>query len=306
MIVRDNSHKSSIIFCSGAGVCEEQFEDVGFNVLLAVDFDKNATDCYKANYPAVKVLTKRMEDLSGSQLLKIAGLKVGELDHMHCSWPCVEYSPANTGVAKRPPKNINRIFLNYLRKIREMQPKTWTGENVDGMLIGAKKPYFQEALLAIKKLGNYEFKYKIVNTAFYGVPQNRRRLIIIARRKDINSHIGIQFPVPNSSIEGLRVKDIFPNVQFYRQNQFGKEVIHNSHLMCTITATDGITIYENGSWRKISIAEIKRFMGVTANFKLPSHSRSVNVRLLGNGIPPPLMKQIMIGVRNILGTDTLV
>jgi len=289
----------SIVLCSGGGGADIGIERAGFKVELAIDMDKSATACYHANFENTPVLTKKIEDVSVEEILKLTGLKVGELDHLHCSWPCVEYSSANTRTAKNPPENINRVFNAFVEKIKGLQPKTWTGENVDGILFGEKKAFFKDAINSVVALGNYDFKYKVLNSAFYKVPQNRRRLIMIAKRKDVSPGIPLEFPKPEISIEGLRVKDVFPQIKFYRQNQFAKTIIHNTHLMCTITATDGLMVYDH-AWRKISIEEIKTIMGFPKEFKLPSKSRITNVRILGNAVPPPLMTAVMERIKNIL------
>src|ERR1035437_6899103 len=124
---------TSIDLCCGGGGASLGAEQAGFTSVLAIDHNKNAKDCYKENFPNAIVLCKKMEEVKGNEILQLTRLKSGELDHLHCSWPCVEYSSANTNTAKQPPININRTFSQFVDKIRELQPKTFTGENVDGM-----------------------------------------------------------------------------------------------------------------------------------------------------------------------------
>ena len=290
----------SIDLCCGGGGASLGIAQAGFKGILGIDCYKAAALCHKANFPDQPVILKRMEDVSASEILKLTGLKIGDLEHLHCSWPCNEYSSANTKLAKNPPTDINRNFFHFLDKIVALQPMTFTGENVDGVLLGAKKKYFNEVINALKKLENYEFQYKVMNAIYYGVPQNRTRLLVIGKRRDVAQGIPIEFPKPNyAGADKLRLKNVMPHITLYKPGQFGKKAIHNSHFMCTITASNNILLYD-GEWRRMTISEAKFFMGFPQNFKLVSKAFTTNMRLLGNAVPPPMMAAVMNNIKETI------
>ena len=292
-------HRSCDLCCGGGGASLGAHL-AGFKSVLAVDMNLDASKCYEANFPDAIVLSRKMESVSVEEILKRTGLRVGELTHLHCSWPCVEYSVINTRVSKNPPADINRNFKHFLQKIQELQPMVFTGENVDGMLVGAKKPHFNQVISLLKGLENYDFKFKVMNAAFYEVPQNRRRLILIGKRKDVSPGVEIQFPKPNyKGAEKLRVKDVLPKVKLFRSGQFANKILPADQLMCTITGGNNIKVFDT-KWRRLSLAETKLLMGFSKDFKMPATAITTNMKILGNAVCPPMMKAVMETIKQTI------
>lgn len=293
----------SVELCIGGGGACLGIHQAGFTTLLGIDMDKWAIETCKRNFPEMKTILSKMEDVSTDEILKITGLKTGELNHLHCSWPCPEYSIANTKCSTNPPENINRNFYHFINKIKGLQPEVWTGENVEGILLGKKKLKFNDILKAINSLGNYDFKYKVLNAAFYGVPQSRRRLIIIGKRQDVAPNVKIQFPKPNYSIDRLRLQNVLPTINLFTQGQFKKETLLSNNFMCTLLARNSIKVYANGTWRKLTIEEAMLLMGFPNSFLLPCPSKTTNMRLLGNAVPPPMMMAVMTTIKETIFKD---
>lgn len=292
---------TSVELCIGGGGASTGIHQSGFTGLLGIDMDKHAIDTCRANYPDMKTIIAKMEDVSVEKILHTIGLKVGELNHLHCSWPCQEYSISNTKYSANPPKNINRNFLHFIDKIKELQPHVFTGENVEGILLGKKKPYFNKMLEAIRGLENYEFKYKVMGAVYYGVPQNRRRLIIIGKRKDISPGVEIQFPNPNhNNLDNLRLQNVLPKVKFFSPGQFDKGPLLCNNFMCTLISSNPAKVYSDSSWRELTIEETKLLMGFPKKYILPSISKTVNMKLLGNAVPPPMMAAVMNTIKHTI------
>jgi len=290
----------SIDLCCGGGGATLGAHLAGFRSVLAVDMNLAAAKCYKANFPDSIVLPRKMENVSAEEILKRTGLRVGELTLLHCSWPCVEYSVINTRVSKNPPTDINRNFKHFLQKIQELQPMVFTGENVDGMLVGAKKQHFNEIIELLNGLDNYDFKYKIMNAAFYGVPQNRRRLILIGKRRDVAPGVEIKFPKPDhKGEEKLKVKDVIPKVKLFRSGQFANKILPADQLLCTITGGNNIKVFDT-KWRRLTLAETKLLMGFPQDFKMPSTAITTNMKILGNAVCPPMMKAVMETIKQTI------
>ena len=74
----------------------------------------------------------------------------------------------------------NNLIFTYLRYVEHFQPKWFLMENVPG-IVNLEGGYFLEELLKmVEKLGYKNYDYKIINTADYGVPQKRKRFILLA------------------------------------------------------------------------------------------------------------------------------
>ncbi len=282
-----------IDLCCGGGGASLGISQAGLDGVLGIDFAQKAVECHIANFPQTLVLEKRMEQVSAEEIFRLTGLEKGQLDLLHCSWPCQLYSQANAKFCKKPPEDINRNFNHFVDKIKDLQPRSFTGENVDGVVTGAKKPYYNEMIKKLNELGNYDFKFKLVTAPYYGVYQDRRRLFLIGKRRDVNPGVEIQFPEPN--IEGarlLRLKHAIPEAKFFRPGQFKAKAKSSNHYMCTITASNQTELFIDGKWELLSVDHAKLLMGFPADFRMVSKSRSVNMRILGNAVCPPVMRKI--------------
>jgi site-specific DNA-cytosine methylase len=288
---------------SGGGVAGCGIHQAGFRGRLSIDINTNALNCHRANHPDVPVLQRPIKYVTGEDIIKITGIPRGAIHHIHASAPCIFYSTSNTKAASKPPEDINENWYLFIDLIQKLQPMCWTGEGVEGMMVGEKIPYFNEIIRKLNRtLPNYDFRYKLMNCAYYGTPQDRMRVIFIGKRLDIAPGMPIQFPKPN--IQGtkyLALKNVLPYIEKFDPKQFKPpKQKDNSHLFCTIPATDCIEVCVNGEWRKLTIPEIKVLMGVPREFILPDMNRISKVRILGNGVPPPIMRCVMLSVRQLL------
>lgn len=175
---------------SGAGGMDLGFKNAGFNILWANDFNKDAAYTYKQNIGDHIVLgdiTKiKSEDIPGSD---------GEVDVVIGGFPCQGFSVANT--KRNMDDNRNFLYLELLRVIKEKNPKFFVAENVKGLISMQKGKILEMILSDLTNLG-YKVDYKILNSADYGVPQARERVIIIGNR------LGLENPFPEKTHEPLK------------------------------------------------------------------------------------------------------
>ena len=96
----------------------------------------------------------------------------------------------------------NSLFRHYVRILKGLAPKVFVLENVPGMFSLEGGRFFDELLAEIGALnsleyGGYETRFKILNAAHYGVPQERFRLVLIGTRRDIADEVGtVEVPEP--------------------------------------------------------------------------------------------------------------
>ena len=112
---------------AGCGGSSLGYSMAGFRELLAVEWEQNAVDTFKLNFPEVPIYHGDIATLSVDECLRLTGLKEGELDVFDGSPPCQGFSTAG----KRNMNDWrNQLFKEYVRLLRGLKPKVFVMENV--------------------------------------------------------------------------------------------------------------------------------------------------------------------------------
>jgi DNA (cytosine-5)-methyltransferase 1 len=167
----------SLDLFSGVGGLSEGMHQAGFKTQLAFEIDDIASKAYKLNHTRTKVITKDI------QKVKIAEVKrqlKGKKIHLLAGCPpCQGFSTLRTLNKRTPVKDDrNELIKEYVRFVRALKPYTIMMENVPGLI---HYKLFKESVQELRDLG-YHIDYKVVNVKDYGVPQKRRRLVLIGSR----------------------------------------------------------------------------------------------------------------------------
>lgn len=166
---------------AGCGGSSLGYSMAGFRELLAVEWDQNAVDTFRLNFPDVPVYHGDIAALSVDDCLARTGLKPGELDVFDGSPPCQGFSTAGKRIIDDPR---NQLFREYVRLLRGLQPKVFVMENVSGMVKGKMKLIFADILRELKASG-YQVSARLMNAMYFNVPQSRERMIFIGVRNDL-------------------------------------------------------------------------------------------------------------------------
>ncbi|MDM1043167.1 MULTISPECIES: DNA cytosine methyltransferase [Empedobacter] len=166
-----------VSFFAGAGGLDLGFQNAGFNVIWANEYDKEIWETYQKNHPHT-ILDKR-------SIVNIPSDEVPECDGIIGGPPCQSWSEA--GAMKGIADKRGQLFYDFIRILEAKQPKFFLAENVSGMLLGRHS----EALENIKELFRnagigYELSFEMVNACDYNVPQDRKRVIFVGIRKDLD------------------------------------------------------------------------------------------------------------------------
>jgi DNA (cytosine-5)-methyltransferase 1 len=180
---------------AGLGGSSLGYHQAGFDVRLAVEWEDNACAIYKKNFPGTPVLQADVRKLSGDAALEAAGMRRGELDVLDGSPPCQGFSSSGYG---DPNDERNDLFKEYLRLLRAFNPRAFVMENVRGLLHGKHRPVLRAILSGMEGAG-YLVDVRVLSAAWFGIPQDRRRVIFIGARKDL----GVR-PEVNPPREGPR------------------------------------------------------------------------------------------------------
>ena len=201
---------------AGGGGSLTGYMMAGFNDLLAVEWDDNAVETLRLNYPDLDIYHGDIAKLTVEEVLKRTGLKPGELDILDGSPPCQGFSTAGKRVMDDPR---NQLFREYVRLLRGLQPKVFVMENVSGMVKGKMKLVFVEILKELKASG-YQVSAKLLNAMYFHVPQSRQRMIFIGVRNDL----WIEPSHPKAESQAMRLISIFPNVEKIRTYSQGYKI----------------------------------------------------------------------------------
>jgi len=178
---------------SGCGGSSLGYRMAGCTVLGASEFVPAAYEVYKLNAsPDTIVWTDDIREMSGLDMLRDVGLSVGELDILDGSPPCAAFSTAGKrsegwGEVKKysdTSQRVDDLFYEYARILKEMQPRAFIAENVEGLVKGSAKGYFKRIHVALSDCG-YQVRAAVLDASWLGVPQARRRLIFYGLRNDL-------------------------------------------------------------------------------------------------------------------------
>lgn len=174
---------------SGCGGSALGFQLAGFPIKVAVDIDKGASESFKANFPDSVVFPSDITYISGKELLKAGNFKSGKQVILIACPPCQGFSSARRN-SERLTDPRNKLIYEFLRIVEEIKPLAFVMENVPGLATGIGKPLFVQILQKLNELG-HQTVYDVVNTADYGVPQRRKRLVLMGTN---NPTIRLSFP----------------------------------------------------------------------------------------------------------------
>lgn len=162
---------------AGAGGATQGLKDAGLEVVGAVEFDLNAARTYVLNHPFVQVWRADIRSVSATSMRRELGLRPGELALLKACPPCQGFSSLADGrISRDDPRN--QLVHHTVRFVRAFLPQLVMLENVPGLGRDARSKLLADAL---RRLG-YATRSYIVDARHFGVPQRRRRFIMLAAR----------------------------------------------------------------------------------------------------------------------------
>ena len=178
--IKTNEKFNAIDLFSGAGGITHGLTDADFKVIMATDINHNFATSHRRNMPKVPFLEVDITKITPETFRSICNAH-----HIHLisgGPPCQGFS-LNGKREWEDPRN--ELFKHYLKILKIFNPEFFFMENVLGMLSlknGKGDLFIDQVISEFKKLKGYDVGYKIINMADYGVPQLRKRVIIIGNR----------------------------------------------------------------------------------------------------------------------------
>lgn len=268
-------------------------------IVYANDIDYNACNIFKENFGIIP---------DNRDIREVKSEEIPKFDILTGGFPCQSFS-----IIAQNPKRLGikdergKLFFEMCRILKERQPKCFIAENVKGILTANKKMAFP---LIIKEFDDsgYDVQYHVLNSANYGVPQKRERVIIVGFRKDLN----IEFSFPSIEIEDENnftslkkvIEKKVDEKYFFseravagmmkKRESMNKGRAQDINKPCntvgahlakvSLNSTDPV-LMEGERYRRFTPREVARIQSFPDDFELVG-SETAQYRALGNAIPP--------------------
>lgn len=193
----DRTSPVAVDLFAGGGGLTLGLKLAGFNVAAAVENEPHALATYRANHPEVHLLPDDIRTVSGQSLLETS--PSGGIDLLCGCPPCQGFTSLTSKYRKIDKRNV--LIREMGRIIRETRPRAVMLENVPG-LISKGRTLLIEFLDTLGDLG-YAISLDILQVANYGIPQSRRRLVLLAGQ-------GFPIPIPEPTHSRTGLKQLTP------------------------------------------------------------------------------------------------
>ncbi len=202
---------------TGAGGLDYGFEAAGFETAVAVEMNHACCETVRRNR-SWSVIESDIMEVSSDDILYAAKLKRGEPAVLIGGPPCQPFSKAgywSRGDTLRLDDPRANTLAAYLRVLEDTRPTAFLLENVEGLAYAGKDEGLRLLLNAIDSINRrtqsrYQPVFHVLNAAEHGVPQERRRVIMVAARD------GSRFRFPEPKFGTIGERDLLRSLQPFR------------------------------------------------------------------------------------------
>jgi DNA (cytosine-5)-methyltransferase 1 len=166
---------------AGAGGMSLGFEQAGFDVAAAVEYDPVHCATHEFNFPDCAAICRSVADIDGKYIRDHSRIGDRPVDVLFGGAPCQGFSMIGKRALDDPR---NSLVHHFVRLVLELKASYFVFENVRGLTIGEHRKFLEEIIAEFSKNG-YKVRedYQVLNAAHHGVPQNRHRLFLLGARK---------------------------------------------------------------------------------------------------------------------------
>ena len=308
---------TAVSLFSGCGGFDWGAQQAGVKIIWANDIDPHAAAAYQAVFPRVEF---KLADIRELRAFPRADILIG-------CYPCTGFS---VGARRRWRGRGRDLFANdnnflyreFLRALRQVQPKYLFVENVKGMVSAEEGWFLARQLSGFRKHG-YCAKCFPLNAANYGVPQTRKRVFIIGVRNE-DGHLEYEPPPPTHGPEGesayaslrdaIRGMERWPDGEFFdypfhghyltrnRKRGWGQPsytIVADKHHVPLHPMGKPMSYIKKDTWvlqgianRRLSWRECAAIQGLPAD-AIPAGTLEDKYRVIGNAVPPALARAMI-------------
>ena len=206
---------------SGCGGTSKGFEMAGFDIVLGADIHGPSIETFHFNHKKSTAVLGDLSKIKTEELLNILPTK--KIDVMIAGVPCQGFSLNNRKRHAKDKRNF--LFKEYIRFVKEIKPSIAILENVSGMRSTANGTFVKEIEQEFRSVGYSNVQHMMLNSADYGVPQVRMRLVFIATLDGIN----FEWPKKNYNKSNYRtVKDAIGDLPKIKSSESATEYNQSS------------------------------------------------------------------------------
>ena len=296
----DQSKFRFIDLFAGIGGMRIGFESVGGRCVFTSEWDKFAQKTYEANFG----------EIPSGDITQVDASAIPKFDILLAGFPCQPFSTIGKRQGFEHPTQ-GTLFYDVVRILAHHRPKAFLLENVSGLQNhdgGRTLDLIKESLTEL----GYQFDYKVINAARFGVPQQRERIYIVGRRSKIAGKTNFDWPMGSNRIVGIgkfiktgvtdhSISKHLQQVYIYKKDDGRPQIVDKDsnfpiktlvasyHKIQRLTGTfvkDGET-----GLRLLTADECKAAMGFPKKFIIPV-SRTQMYRQMGNSVAVPVIKAL--------------
>jgi len=184
-------------FFSGAGGLDLGFKKAGFDIVYANEYDKTIWETFRKNFPKTRLETRSITKINPTEIPH-------DIDGIIGGPPCQSWSAAGSMGGIDDPRG--KLFFNFIRILSHVKPKFFLCENVPGMLAPRNQKAIENIIVLFKESG-YEVKHYLLNASDYEVPQDRKRVIFVGYRNDLNLDFTPPKPITPFNVDKITLHD---------------------------------------------------------------------------------------------------
>jgi DNA (cytosine-5)-methyltransferase 1 len=321
---------------SGAGGMSLGFDQAGFNNVFSVDIEPKFCETYKTNFPKHNLIQKDISKLSNEEIKSIIGNQI--IDVIIGGPPCQGFSMAGNIGRKFIDDSRNQLFREFARIVEIVQPSYFVMENVARLFTHNKGETKKEIIELFKKM-NYNVDCKVVNTADFGIPQVRNRVLFIGNRisnnivfptKTIDKPISIKeaidklpklksgekSKIPNhismkhseQMLEKMKYvsdggnRNEIPELIRPKSGDVRKYIRYKSTEPSVCVTGDMRKIFHYSQNRALTVRELATLQTFPLDFIFKGSTISQQQQV-GNSVPPILAKEIALTIKKMMKND---
>ena len=186
--------KKIVALFAGCGGLDLGFQKAGFDVIWANEYDKDIWKTYESNHKNTYLDRRDIRRIASEEIPDCVGIIGGP--------PCQSWSEA--GIQRGLDDDRGKLFLEYVRVLKDKQPLFFLAENVSGMLHKKHEKVVGDIVAAFEEVG-YSVSFKLLNSMHYNVPQDRKRVIFIGYHTDLKKRF--RFNSLPSTLYPLTLRD---------------------------------------------------------------------------------------------------
>ena len=303
------------LFC-GAGLSSSGARSAGVTLAGAIDMSPIATATYAHNFPKTMVVNKRLEDVRPKALRD----RIGDIQLLLASPECTNHTCAK-GSAPRSEQS-RATAMQVLRFAKAFDPRFIVMENVVHMRPWSRYP---ELIEKLKGMG-YNVREQVLDASKFGVAQKRRRLFIICDRENEPVEIVPQARKVRQVRDILDRHGTWKTTLLFRKGRAKDTLSRAKRAMAalggnkpflivyygtdgcggwqrldrplrTVTTVDRFALVypaaDGYEMRMLQVPELMRAMGLERTFEFTTGTRRDKIRMLGNGVCPPVMQSVV-------------